>query len=132
MVDKMCSGLVVALEVWLLELGGGNAPNRQGGVIEVECEHQYVMAYIMERYANMRGTFFVWHLKCDSRNQIQKLAKRQATRTKVAYAVYCAKVVNNYSVFECDWTLEYKAFWEFAKDCVFELADKEEKDGIDE
>jgi hypothetical protein len=98
------------------------------------------MAYIIECYANMRGTFFVLHLKCNSRNQIHKLAISQATRTKVAQAVYCTKVVadlggcdsagnmeNNNGVFECDTTPEYKVLWESAKDCVFELADKEKR-----
>ncbi len=54
----------------------------------VECERQCVMAYIMERYANMRGTFFVRHLKCNSGNQIQKLVKIQATRTKVSHLLH--------------------------------------------
>lgn len=50
-----------------------------------ECSE--LMAYILERYANMRGTFFVRQLKGNSSNQIKKLADSQATRTKVANAV---------------------------------------------
>ncbi len=46
----------------------------------VECEHQCVMAYIIKCYADMRGTFLVPHLKSNSKNQIQKLAKSQATK----------------------------------------------------
>ncbi len=48
---------------------------------------QQLMVYILERYANMRGMFFVWHLKGNSGAQIKKLAESQATRTKVANAV---------------------------------------------
>jgi nucleoside-diphosphate kinase len=39
MVDEMCSGLVVALEVRLLESGGGRAPDRQGEVVETFRAH---------------------------------------------------------------------------------------------
>ena len=45
----------------------------------------------MERYANMRGTYFVKHLKGKSGDQLKKLASCQATRTKVAHAVVYAK-----------------------------------------
>ncbi len=87
------------------------------------------MAYIMECYANMRGTFFVWHLKCDSKNQIQKLGISQATRSP---SCLLHQVVNNDGVFECDTSPQYKVLWESAEDCVFELAGKEEEDSIDE
>ncbi len=40
--------------------------------------------------------------------------------------------MNDDGVFECDSTPEYKARWESTEDCVFELADKEEEDSIDE
>ncbi len=40
--------------------------------------------------------------------------------------------MNNDSVFERDSTSDYKVLWESAKDWVFELADKEEEDSIDE
>ncbi len=99
----------------------------------VECEHQCVLAYIIERYyANMRGRFFDRHLKCNSRNNVQKLAKSQATRTNVSQAVYCAKVNDN-GVFERDSTPEDKdkELWESTKDCYFELADKDNEDSID-
>ena len=53
-----------------------------------------IMTHMMERYANMRGTFFVRHLKCNgSGNIVQKLTKSQATRTRLANAVVCAKAV---------------------------------------
>ncbi len=40
--------------------------------------------------------------------------------------------MNDDGVFEHDSTTEYKALWEYAEDGVFELADKEEEDSIDE
>jgi hypothetical protein len=54
-------------------------------------DNQLILPYIIERYANMRGTYFVRHLKGNSGNQIQKLADSQANRTKVAHAVVYAK-----------------------------------------
>jgi hypothetical protein len=56
-----------------------------------KAENQLLLTYIVERYANMRGTYFVRHLKGNSGNQIQKLADSQAIRTKVAHAVVYAK-----------------------------------------
>ena len=50
-----------------------------------DTDNQLLLTYIVERYANMRGTYFVRHLKGNSRNQIQKLADSQTTRTKVAH-----------------------------------------------
>jgi hypothetical protein len=54
---------------------------------------QQLMVYILERYANMRGTFFVQHLKGNSGDQIKKLAESQATRMKVANAVLCSQKI---------------------------------------
>jgi hypothetical protein len=45
----------------------------------------------MERYANMRGTYFVKYLKGNSGDQQKKLASCQATRMKVAHMVVYAK-----------------------------------------
>ena len=53
-----------------------------------EVNNQLILPYIIERYVNMWGTYFVRHLKGNSGNQIQKLADSQATRTKVAHAVF--------------------------------------------
>jgi hypothetical protein len=50
-----------------------------------------LLAYIMERYVNMQGIYFVKHLKGNSGDQLKKLASCQATRTKVAHAVVHAK-----------------------------------------
>jgi hypothetical protein len=57
-----------------------------------EANNQLLLTLIVERYANMRGTYFVRHLKGNIGNQIQKLADSQATRTKVAHAVVYAKM----------------------------------------
>ena len=56
-------------------------------------DNQQLLVYIMERYVNMRGTYFAKHLKGNSGDQIQKLASCQATRTKVAHAVVYAKTM---------------------------------------
>jgi len=89
------------------------------------AENQLLLTYIVERYANMRGTYFVRHLKGNSGNLIQKLADRQATRMKVAHAVvYARKVVepdDDTSV--SDDTPECRVLWEMATDNVFEMAD---------
>ena len=57
-------------------------------------EQQQILKYLMERYANMRGTFFV---KCIKNNNpkisVDTMAERQATRSKVSNAVITAKAV---------------------------------------
>lgn len=92
---------------------------------------QAVMEYILDRYANMRGTYFVRHLKMNCGNQIGKLASSQATRAKVANAVVCTKLVKDLCGRDMDSMPECRALWESAKDCVFELADKEEEESDD-
>ncbi len=59
-----------------------------------EANNQLLLTYIIERYANMQGTYFVRHLKGNSGNQIQKLADSQATRTKVAHVIVMQKRLN--------------------------------------
>ena len=52
-----------------------------------------LMTYILDRYANMRGTFFVRYIKGNvGGNHAIQWAEKQATRSKVATAVYCAKI----------------------------------------
>ena len=46
------------------------------------AENHLLLTYIVERHANMRGTYFVRHLKGNSGTLIQKLADRQATGQK--------------------------------------------------
>ena len=57
-----------------------------------EDDNCLLLAYIMERYANMWGTYFVKHLKGNSGDQLKKLASCQATRTEVAHMVVYVKV----------------------------------------
>jgi hypothetical protein len=86
---------------------------------------QYLMDYILERYANMRGTFFVRFLKGNSGNQVKKLAESPATRTKVANAVVCAQKIAvevGGCVDNCDEeSSEIQAFWKSAT--IYILAD---------
>jgi hypothetical protein len=56
-----------------------------------DYDNKLLLMYIIERYSHMRGTYFVKHLKGNSGNQVQILADCQATRTKVAHVVVCAK-----------------------------------------
>ena len=97
---------------------------------ENEVDNQLILSYIIERYANMRGTYFVKHLKGNSGNQIQKLADSQATRTKVAHSVIYAKKEqsDNVDTFISDDTPECRALWETATDNVFNLADTDDDD----
>ena len=81
-----------------------------------EFDNRQLLVYLMERYANMRGTYFAKHLKGNSGDQIQKLARCQATRTKVAHAVVYAKttVESDGDTFIHDNTHECQALWETA------------------
>ena len=89
-----------------------------------KSDNQLLLPYIVERYANMQGTYFVRHLKGNGGNLIQKLADRQATRTKVAHAVvYARKVEPDDDMFVSDDTPECRVLWETATDNVFEMAD---------
>ena len=78
----------------------------------------------------MRGTYFVRHLQGNSGNLIQKLADRQATRTKVAHVVvYERKVEPDDHTFVSDDTPEAsqcRVLWETATDNVFEMADADD------
>ena len=82
-----------------------------------EDDNKLLLAYIMERYANMRGTYFVKHLKGNSGDQLKKLASCQAMRTKVAHAVvYAAKTTAvekaDENTFIHNDTPECQALWE--------------------
>jgi hypothetical protein len=83
------------------------------------CKCSELMAYILEQYANMRGTFFVCHLKGNSGDKIKKLADSQASRTKVANRVVCAQKI---SVF-CEDTNdspEVRELWDSTTDSVLD------------
>ena len=84
--------------------------------------NKLLLAYIMERYANMQGTYFVKHLKGNSGDQLKKLASCQATRTKVAHAVVYAKTVVELDekAFIHDDSQECQVLWKMATERVFE------------
>jgi hypothetical protein len=84
-----------------------------------ECKCHKLMGYILEQYANMRGNFFVRHLKGNSGDQIKKLADSQATRTKVANAVVCNQKI---SVFckNTDDSPEVRELWMSTTDSVID------------
>ncbi len=92
-----------------------------------KCE--YLMDYILERYANMRGTFFVGFLKGHSGNWVKILAESQATRTKVANAVVCAQKIAvevSKCVDNCDEeSMNFQAFWKSAT--IIALANEDNK-----
>jgi hypothetical protein len=97
-----------------------------------DVNNHLILSYIIERYVNMWGTYFVRYLKGNSGNQIQKLADSQATRTKVAHAVVYAKKEesDNEDTFISDNTPECRALWETATDNVFEFADTDDVDSL--
>ncbi len=75
----------------------------------------------------MLGKYIVRYLKGNNGNQIQKLADRHATSTKVAHAVvYPKKVESDNDTFISDHTPECRTLWETATDNVFELADADD------
>ncbi len=91
------------------------------------AENQLLLTYIVDRYANMRVTYFVRNLKGNSGNLIQKLFDGQATRTKVAHTVvYARKVEPDDETFISDDTPKCRALWEMAPDNVFEMADADD------
>ena len=49
-------------------------------------DNQQLLVYIMERYVNMRGTYFAKHLKGKSGDQLKKLASCQATSVFCSYS----------------------------------------------
>jgi hypothetical protein len=91
-----------------------------------EDNNQLLLAYILERYANMRGTYFVKHLKGNSGDQLKKLASCQAARMKVGHAVVYAKttVESDDNALIHDDTPECQVLWEMATESVFKLGDK--------
>jgi hypothetical protein len=91
-----------------------------------EDDNRLLLAYIMGRYANMWGTYFVKHLKGNSGDQLKKLASCQTTRTKVAHTVVYAKttVESDGDAFIHDDMPECQVLKEMVTESVFKLADK--------
>lgn len=101
-------------------------------------EMQQIMKYIMERYANMRGTYFVKHLKGNGNSSVEKLVDNQATRTRVMNAAACSKAVHEAkkegdtnTMPSNDTEEELRQLWKDAAQNVFEKHDKELSKSID-
>ncbi len=80
------------------------------------------MAYILDRYAIMNGTYFIYHIKGNmDRNHAMHWVEKQATRSKVATAVYCAKIsgrgIENDDDIESE---EVKQLWDSIASSVIE------------
>ena len=56
-------------------------------------DRSQLLKYILERYSNMRGTYFVKHIKATGSGNIDRVVDGQATRTRVANAVAMSKAV---------------------------------------
>jgi hypothetical protein len=113
-------------------LGNERAMERFAAMSGVDfdtCQCQQLMAYILERYANMRGTFFVQYLKGNSGDQIKKLAESQPTRTKVANAVVCSqKIAVETGGHPDNDTPEIEALWRSALSSVEDCLANEDDD----
>ena len=76
----------------------------------------------MDRYANMRGTFFAKHLKTNETGDlVKKMANSQSTRAQVANTVVSTKAAG-----EAVKDAKLKALWKKAEDNVLETADNDE------
>ena len=82
----------------------------------------------MERYANMRGTFFAKHLKTNGTGDlVKKIANSQSTRARVANTVVSSKAAG-----EAVAEVKMKALWKEAEANVFGFADKDENRDTEE
>ena len=52
-----------------------------------------LLQYIIDRYSNMRGTYFIKHIRATGSGSIDRVVDGQATRTRVANAVALSKAV---------------------------------------
>ena len=82
-----------------------------------------LMTYILDRYANMRGTFFVRYIKGNvGGNHAIQWAEKQATRSNVATAVYCAKISGcGIKQDDDNESEEVKQLWDSAASSVIEV-----------
>ena len=91
-----------------------------------------IMKYMMERYANMRGTFSAKHLKTNGTGNLVKImVNSQSTRVQVANTVVSSKAageaVTEVKVVE----MKTKVLWKDTEDNVSEFADKDEDRDIE-
>ena len=59
---------------------------------KIECQNLF--KYILERYANMPGTYFAKHLKVIAKSNIDPVVDSKATRICVVNAIACSKAVS--------------------------------------
>jgi hypothetical protein len=113
-------------------LGNERAKERFAMLLGVDFDTfqcQQLMVYILERYTNMRGTFFVQYLKGNSGDQIKKLAESRATITKVTNAVVCSqKIAMETGGHLDDNTPEIEALWRSASSSVEDCFANEDDD----
>ena len=83
-----------------------------------------LLAYILDRYANMRGAYFVKHMRGCQNSSAGKLAQSQATRTKVlqssAAASYSSSKVKSEQAVETEDEKTEKELWSQAETNVLQ------------
>ena len=83
-----------------------------------------LLAYILDRYANMRGAYFVKHMRGCQNSSAGKLAESQATRTKVlqssAAASYSSSKVKSEQAVETEDEKIEKELWSQAETNVLQ------------
>ena len=83
-----------------------------------------LLAYILDRYANMRGAYFVKHMRGCQNSSAGKLAESQATRTKVlqssAAASYSSSKVKSEQAVETEDKKTEKELWSQAETNVLQ------------
>ena len=76
------------------------------------------MTYVLQQYDNMRGTYFVRHLKGSTRSSLtDQMVDNQATRTRVKTKVACSKAGANANSERND--DKVKNLWKQAEDDVY-------------
>ena len=65
----------------------------------------------MDRYTNMRGVYFVKHIRGSGSSKIRKEIDSQATRVRVANAVACSEAVSKIKSEIKDDNEEEKKIW---------------------
>lgn len=96
-----------------------------------------IMNYVIQRYTNMRGTYFVKHLRGTGGGGVDRLVGSQATRDKVKTAVACAKAAGEAkektenSAETTNEEEQEKQIWNDAAENVLECHDKEVANPVD-
>ena len=99
-------------------------------------EVKRLMKYFLERYANMRGTYFVKYLNGSRKKTlVEKMVSSQSTRTQVLNATASSKALGEAQTkISCD-NGDDEQEWEAAAESVLEQSDRmdtEESEADDE